>query len=316
MALIVLITSDPPEIDRVEQLGAKIKCPVCQGESILDSPAQMAQDMMDVVEERVATGVSDEVIIDELLSSYSGALLLDPPAQGSTLFLWLAPLVALGAGVGVILFWRRHPAGEPSTEDSGVSTINRRVVGSLILGLAFIGIVVTAVVLIRDDRGPREGVANIDEQDLSQVSNETLEAVIAANLDNAQINGMRLALAERYYEAGDYRSAFPHYLAVAEAPNSSGDEAVAALVRLGFMAWTGNGEVDAALGLLDEALAIDGSSPGALFLKGEVLWCGLEDFDGAALVFGQLLNVPDLEDDSRRTVESSLTSVTNGENCT
>ena len=36
--------------------------------------------MMDLIEQRIDQGLSDQQILDELLASYSGALLLDPPA--------------------------------------------------------------------------------------------------------------------------------------------------------------------------------------------------------------------------------------------
>lgn len=109
VVLALLISTQPSLVDRVEQIGSRIKCPVCQGESIANSPSAMAEDMMDLVAERVASGVPDQEIIDELLASYTGAVLLDPPFSGSTLVLWLAPLAALALGVAVIIWWRRHP---------------------------------------------------------------------------------------------------------------------------------------------------------------------------------------------------------------
>ncbi|REK39528.1 MAG: cytochrome c-type biogenesis protein CcmH, partial [Actinobacteria bacterium] len=85
--LAVLVGTSETTEDRVERIGSSIKCPVCQGEAIADSPATMATDMMALIEERVDQGATDEEIIDELLSSFSGAVLLDPPADGLTLAL-------------------------------------------------------------------------------------------------------------------------------------------------------------------------------------------------------------------------------------
>lgn len=312
--LVVLVVSSPAESDRVDQIGSGIKCPVCQGESIANSPAQMARDMMALVEERVAQGVSDAEIVEELLSSYSGAVLLDPPARGSTLLLWLAPLAALAVGMIVIVWWRSHPPARPSA--GGETSKTRVLVGGLILAGALAGVVVVAGFLLQDREGPNAGVANLDNEDLSQVSNETMEAVIAANLDNPQINGMRLTLAERYFEAGDYRGAFPHYLAVADSPQSSDAEATSSLIRLGWMAWDGNGAAETAIGLLDQALVIDPASSTALYLKGQVLWCGMADTDGAARLFTKILDEENLPNDSRTLVQADLDAVENGETCT
>lgn len=54
--------------------------------------------------------------------------------------------------------------------------------------------------------------------DLSTVTNEEMEAVVAQNPD---ILPMRLALARRYFEEGDFSSALPHYLYVLERDNNA-----------------------------------------------------------------------------------------------
>lgn len=314
--LVVVVASSPSETDRVEQIGTQIKCPVCQAESIANSPSQMARDMMALVAERVAEGANDEEIIDELLSAYSGAVLLDPPASGATLVLWIAPLVAVAVGVSMIVWWRRHPGTDvPADAAPRSRSRSRTLIGGLVLAGAAAGVVIVAGFFLQDHQGPTAGVANLEGRDLSEVSNETMEAVVAANLGNPQINGMRLALAERYYEAGDYSSAFPHYFAVAEATGASDAELVTALVRLGWMAWDGNGEVETAIGLLDQALTIDSASTTAMFLKGQVLWCGAGDTEAAAGLFSDVLADPRLSDDSKALVGSRLEAVTSGESC-
>lgn len=315
-AVTVLVATSPTDADRVEQLGNSIKCPVCQGESIANSPSSMARDMMAAVEERVDQGWTDAQIIDELLASYSGAVLLDPPASGSTLVLWVAPVLALVAGAGVILWWRRHPGVDaPALQERPTRSRRRVLVGGLILAVAFAGVVVTAGFFLQEREGPAAGVADLAGRDLEDVSNETMEAVIAANLDNPQVNGMRLALAERYFTEGDYRAAFPHYLAVAESEEALDSEIVAALIRLGWMAWDGNSEVSAAIGMFDQALAIDPDSSTARYLKGQVLWCGAGQPAEAAELFAQVIESGALPQESLALVEADLEAVTNGEPC-
>lgn len=310
----VLVLTNETPADRVESLGEQIKCPVCQGEAIGNSPAQMARDMMALVSERVDEGRTDQEIIDELLNSYSGAVLLDPPAEGATLVLWLAPAVALLVGAAVIYWWRRHPAPDSSTDPEVRPP--RRLAPLLLLGAAFAGIVVTAGFFLQDRQGTTSGVADISDQDLSDVSNETMEAVIAANAEHPDVDGMRLALAERYFTGGDYRSAFTHYLAVAESENADEQQVVASLVRLGWMAWAGNSEVDAALGLFDQALAIEPDSATALYLKGQVLWCGAGDTETAEDLFTAVLDDPDLTNTARTDVSADLDALRSGASCT
>jgi cytochrome c-type biogenesis protein CcmH len=315
LGLVFLVSTRPATADRVEEIGSRIKCPVCQGESIANSPSQMAEDMMDLVAERVSSGVPDQEIIDELLRSYSGAVLLDPPASGSTLALWLAPVVALALGVVVILWWRSHPGSVTESSQPTGKSRARLIMGGVVLVLVFAGIVVVAANSLQDRPAAAVGAADLGEEDVSDVSNETMEAVIAANLDDPQINGMRLALAERYFDSGDYRSAFPHYLEVAEDPEATDPEAITALVRLGWMAFDGNGEVETATRLIDEALVIDPDSQLALYVRALVLWCGSGDHQQAVGTFDGLLAQPDLPAETRNQVEADLEAARAGEDC-
>lgn len=314
VTLLILVVTAPSETDQARAIGERIRCPVCEGEPIVTSPSQMARDMMAVVSERVSDGWSDEAIIDELLASYSGAVLLDPPASGPTLVLWIAPAIALIAGAGVILWWKRHPdeRPDPPTERSR----SRRLAPLLVLAAAFAVIVVVAGFFLQEREGPIAGAANLTEEDLDSISNETMAAVINANADHPEVDGMRLALAERYYEVADFRSAFPHYLAVAESQHSSSSQMTTALIRLGWMTWEGNAEATPALALLDQALAIDPGSSVARYLKAQVLWCGLDDHEGASDLLEEVLADPSSVDDTRSVIESDLAAVNSGASCT
>jgi len=86
--------------DRVAQLGSRIKCPVCQGESITDSPAGYARDILTYVEARVDEGWTDEEIIEHLEGNFPG-IRLDPEFSGITALLWLLPVAAIAGGVVV-----------------------------------------------------------------------------------------------------------------------------------------------------------------------------------------------------------------------
>lgn len=110
LAAIVVVgiaIGDPTPQDRVKALGSSIKCPVCQGEAIADSPSETATAMMEVVAEKVDEGLSDEQIFEYFRLRYGDGILLDPPFRGRTLLLWLLPVGAVGVGVLMIL-GRRH----------------------------------------------------------------------------------------------------------------------------------------------------------------------------------------------------------------
>ena len=111
--------------DRVESIGQGIRCPVCQGESIADSPSTTAREMMDVVREQVAAGRSDQEILDYFTARYGRWILLDPGLTAQTVALWALPLRAAAGGIVVI---RRQLAGdEPAPDGDELEQLRDRV---------------------------------------------------------------------------------------------------------------------------------------------------------------------------------------------
>lgn len=102
-----MIVGEDTAGDRVQALGSRIRCPVCQGESIAESPSETSTAMMAVVAEKVAAGESDAQVIRYFTDRFGNGILLDPPFRGRTLALWLTPLAVLVAGVALILGLRR-----------------------------------------------------------------------------------------------------------------------------------------------------------------------------------------------------------------
>lgn len=91
--------------ERVDRITAELRCPVCQGLAVKDSPSETAREMRDLVTARVAQGVSDEEIRAEFRASYGDWVFLDPPLGGPSGLIWLVPLAAVA--LGAALAWRR-----------------------------------------------------------------------------------------------------------------------------------------------------------------------------------------------------------------
>ncbi|MFZ5446918.1 MAG: cytochrome c-type biogenesis protein [Myxococcota bacterium] len=94
---------DPVREERVQKLGKQLRCAVCQGVSIADSPASMARAQLDKVRELVAAGKSDDEIFDYFVERYGEWALMEPRKSGVTLGLWLAPVLLLVIGVLLIM---------------------------------------------------------------------------------------------------------------------------------------------------------------------------------------------------------------------
>jgi len=112
----VLVSSPPSDADRVHHLATRLKCPICANESIASSPADLARELLVVIEERVADGWTDDEIVDFFIATYGDDVLLDPPSGGRTALLWVLPLLAAAAGVAVVITRRRGGAVPPLDE--------------------------------------------------------------------------------------------------------------------------------------------------------------------------------------------------------
>jgi cytochrome c-type biogenesis protein CcmH len=112
---------DPVQEDRARTLGRDIRCMVCQNQSIEDSEVGLARDLRLIVRERIVAGDTDAQVRDFLHARYGDFVLMKPPFAWSTAVLWATPLVALLAGVGLIIAMRRRiaaaPAAPPLTDD-------------------------------------------------------------------------------------------------------------------------------------------------------------------------------------------------------
>ncbi|MBU2582762.1 MAG: cytochrome c-type biogenesis protein CcmH [Alphaproteobacteria bacterium] len=93
------ILSDANLEKRAREISIELRCLVCQNQSIDDSDAPLARDLRILVRERLQKGDTDDEVLDFIVSRYGEFVLLKPPFGWHTLLLWLAPLLALGAGV-------------------------------------------------------------------------------------------------------------------------------------------------------------------------------------------------------------------------
>ena len=88
---------------RTAEVAGLLRCPVCQGLSVADSPSAMALNMKEQVRELLARGYSEEQILRYFERSYGQFVLLKPKFQGVNSLVWLLPIAALLFG-GLILF--------------------------------------------------------------------------------------------------------------------------------------------------------------------------------------------------------------------
>ena len=96
--------SNPATEARARNLQRQLRCLVCQGESIDESRSDFAADMRHLVRQQIAQGRSDQQIEDFLRARYGNFILMKPPLEADTAFLWAAPFLVLILAGGVAIF--------------------------------------------------------------------------------------------------------------------------------------------------------------------------------------------------------------------
>lgn len=84
---------------QVRAIASRLRCPVCQNESVADSPSQLAGQMRALIRARLEEGQSPQEIIAYFVSRYGEWILLDPPRKGVGWILWSAPVAVLLAAL-------------------------------------------------------------------------------------------------------------------------------------------------------------------------------------------------------------------------
>lgn len=103
-----------PDYDRINEIAKDLNCPTCTGINLADCRTLTCEQWRDQINDLVTQGYSDQEVLDYFSTRYGTQVLQEPPKDGSTLFLWVLPVIALlGGGVWLILSLRRwaRPTG-------------------------------------------------------------------------------------------------------------------------------------------------------------------------------------------------------------
>ena len=110
--------------ERITALEKRLACPVCQGESVYESRNAASVQIRELIRQGVEAGqLSDQQIIDGIVTRYNGEELLVPTSSGVEALAWALPAAAFVAGVaGLVVAFRRWHAsaqqlGDPTEED-------------------------------------------------------------------------------------------------------------------------------------------------------------------------------------------------------
>jgi cytochrome c-type biogenesis protein CcmH len=111
--------SNENENQRVRHLSERLRCLVCQNQSLADSNAELAEDLRKQVRAQVAAGKSDEQIVGYLVERYGDFVLYEPPFKATTALLWVGPFVLLFGAAAVLVAVLRRRRGAPEERPLG-----------------------------------------------------------------------------------------------------------------------------------------------------------------------------------------------------
>jgi cytochrome c-type biogenesis protein CcmH len=106
---------------RTMEISAELRCPVCQGLAIGDSPSQMASNMRDQVRELLSRGYTEEQILSYFEKSYGQFVLLKPKFQGVNALVWLLPVLVLAIGLVIVVTKAKRLEKTPVTAAGAAS---------------------------------------------------------------------------------------------------------------------------------------------------------------------------------------------------
>ncbi len=102
------LTDDPVAEARLKHLAVELRCLVCQNQTLADSSAPLAEDLRREVREMIAKNMSDQEIIEFLVSRYGDFVLYRPPLKATTTLLWVGPFVLMAIGVTALVITLRR----------------------------------------------------------------------------------------------------------------------------------------------------------------------------------------------------------------
>ena len=193
--------------------------------------------------------------------------------------------------------------GEETSAGRSSVLSGARLVGIGAVLIAVIGVGLWLVATTGHNTSGVEGVAadvvSGNALNLDSISNEQMEEVIAQHPDIAP---MRLALAQRYFDAGDFPNALKHYMYVLD---TLGDKDPTALANVGWMTYL-SGVPDVAESFVEESLSVQPDGGIAFWYLASIRFYGLNDAAGAVEPLQKLLAYDNLPGEIRSAAEDLL----------
>lgn len=107
-----------------QEVAREVMSPACPGKLLIDCTSGEAEQLRELIRQRIAQGQTKEQIINYLVEVYGVTILASPPKSGFYLAAWVLPFLVLLYGALVLLLvvkiWaRRKGRGEAGADGTG-----------------------------------------------------------------------------------------------------------------------------------------------------------------------------------------------------
>jgi len=126
--LLILMISNADLDARTNHVASLLRCPVCQGMSVADSPSEMAVNMKREVRDLLQRGYTEEQILDHFERSYGQFVRLKPKFEGVNALVWLLPIFAVILGA-LIVMSKVKKLEKPASDDPYLARVRNMVAG-------------------------------------------------------------------------------------------------------------------------------------------------------------------------------------------
>jgi cytochrome c-type biogenesis protein CcmH len=125
---------DRTDRERARDLAAELRCPDCEGLSVLDSSTSTARAIRADIRRQIDAGASDEEIRQSYVDRFGESILLNPEGEGLGVLVWGLPVIVLLLGGGGLVIalrrWRTQPVMHSTDADEELVARERRSPGT------------------------------------------------------------------------------------------------------------------------------------------------------------------------------------------
>ncbi len=116
-----IVFENPQVEDDYLELAEELRCLVCQNQNLIDSNAELADDLRREVAKMLKKGQTKEQVKVFMVDRYGDFVLYNPPFKAQTILLWAGPFVLMFWGLFAMLKKIKADKAENNADSSELS---------------------------------------------------------------------------------------------------------------------------------------------------------------------------------------------------